>query len=149
MRETIIKGWDKTCSTRVVLLTFQLAVMEVNITTPLFEQPTNVEVVEEVDIDIDPTMPMSTIVENYLQSTPPTTCVGPSGTRQKIRAQAKKKKTLIPRRMKSIGMFLLACATIDIDPKKTCATDVVGPKLELVQLLLLVQKKFIQLLLLV
>jgi hypothetical protein len=51
--------------------------------------------------------------------------------------------------MKSIGMFLPACATIDIDPKKTCVINVVGPKPELVQLLLLVQKKLIQLLLLV
>jgi hypothetical protein len=50
--------------------------MEANTTTPLFKEPTNVEVVEEVDIDIDPTM--STVVENYLQPTPPTTCVGPS-----------------------------------------------------------------------
>jgi hypothetical protein len=56
--------------------------MEANTTTPLFKEPTNVEVVEEVDIDIDPTM--STIVENYLQPTPPTTCVGPSKTRQTL-----------------------------------------------------------------
>jgi hypothetical protein len=40
--------------------------MEVNITTPLFKEPTNVEVVEEIDIDIDLTMPMSTIIENCL-----------------------------------------------------------------------------------
>ncbi len=76
------------------------------------------EVVKEVDIDINPTMPMSTIVENYLQPTPPTTCVRPSRTRQKIRAQVRKKKTLIPKRMNNIGMFLPTCATIDIDPKK-------------------------------
>jgi hypothetical protein len=123
--------------------------MEVNITTPLFEEPTNVEVVEEVDIDIDPTMPMSTVVENYIQSTPPTIWVGPSKTKQKIHAQVRKKKTLIPRRMKSIGMFFPACATIDIDPEKACAINVGGPKPKLVQLLLLVQKKLIQLLLLV
>ncbi len=41
MKETIIKRWDKIGITRVVLFTFQLAVMEVNTTTPLFEEPTN------------------------------------------------------------------------------------------------------------
>jgi hypothetical protein len=106
-----------------------------------------VEVVEEVDIDIDPTMPMSIVVENCFYPTPSTTCVGPSGTRQKKRAQARKKKTPTLRKMKNIGMFLLACATIDVDLEKFCATHVVGPKPELMQLLLLVHKKFVQLLL--
>jgi hypothetical protein len=40
--------------------------MEVNITTPLFKEPTNVEIVAKVDIDINPTMPMLTVVENYI-----------------------------------------------------------------------------------
>jgi hypothetical protein len=80
--------------------------METNTTTPLFKEPTNAKVVEEVNIDIDPTMPMSTIVENCFQPTPPTTCAGPSRIRQKMHAQARKKKTLIPRRMKNINMFL-------------------------------------------
>jgi hypothetical protein len=51
--------------------------------------------------------------------------------------------------MKSIGMFLPTCATINIDTEKACAIDVVGPKPELMQFLLLVQKKLIQLLLLI
>jgi hypothetical protein len=54
--------------------------METNVATPLFKEPTNVEVIKEIYIDIDPVMPMSTIVENYLQPTPPTTCVEPSRT---------------------------------------------------------------------
>jgi hypothetical protein len=66
MKETISKGWDKIGITRAFLHAFQLVTMEVNITTPLFKEPTNVEVVEEVDIDIDLTMPMLTIVENCL-----------------------------------------------------------------------------------
>jgi hypothetical protein len=64
MRETIIKGWDKTSITRTFLLTFQLTTMEANIATSLFKEPTNVQVVEEINIDIDPIMPMSTIVKN-------------------------------------------------------------------------------------
>jgi len=47
--------------------------MEANATTPFFKEPTNVEIIEEINIDIDPIMPMSTIIENYLQPTPPTT----------------------------------------------------------------------------
>jgi hypothetical protein len=66
MKKIISKGWDKTCITRAFLHAFQLVTMEVNITTPFFKEPTNVEVVEEVDIDIDLTMPMLTIVENCL-----------------------------------------------------------------------------------
>jgi hypothetical protein len=54
--------------------------METNVATPLFKEPTNVEIIEEIDINIDPIMPMSTIVENYLQPTPPTTCAEPSQT---------------------------------------------------------------------
>jgi hypothetical protein len=54
--------------------------MEANVATPLLKEPTNVEIIEEIDIDIDPIMPMSTIVENYLQPTPPTTCAEPSKT---------------------------------------------------------------------
>jgi hypothetical protein len=38
--------------------------MEVNTTTPLFKEPTNVEVVEGVNVNIDPIMPMSIIFEN-------------------------------------------------------------------------------------
>jgi hypothetical protein len=102
--------------------------MQVNITTPLFKKPTNVEVVEEVDIGTDPIMPMSSVVENCLQPTPPTTCVGPSRLRQKMHAQARKKGTPTSRRMKSIGMFLPTCATIDVDKKRACVTDVVCPK---------------------
>jgi hypothetical protein len=30
--------------------------------------------------------------------------------------------------MKSIGMFLPTCATIDVDPKKACVIVVVGPE---------------------
>jgi hypothetical protein len=36
--------------------------MEANIATPLFKEPTNVEVVEKVNYDIDPTMPMSQLL---------------------------------------------------------------------------------------
>jgi hypothetical protein len=54
--------------------------MEVNVATPLFKEPTNVEIIDKIDINIDPIMAMSAIVENYLQPTPPTTCVEPSRT---------------------------------------------------------------------
>jgi hypothetical protein len=54
--------------------------MEANVVTPLFKEPTNVEVIEEIDIDIDLIILMSTIIENYLQPTPPTTCAEPSRT---------------------------------------------------------------------
>jgi hypothetical protein len=39
--------------------------MEANATTHLFNEPTNVEVID-INIDIDPIMPMSTVIENYL-----------------------------------------------------------------------------------
>ncbi len=45
-----------------------------------------------------------------------------------MRAQTRKKKTPTPRGMKSIGMFLLTCSTTNVDLKKVCATNVVGPK---------------------
>jgi hypothetical protein len=51
--------------------------MEANVATPLLKEPTNVEVVEKIDIDIDLVMSMSTVVENYLQPTTPTTCAKP------------------------------------------------------------------------
>jgi hypothetical protein len=35
MKETNIKGWDKTCITKVFLLAFQLVAMEANVATPL------------------------------------------------------------------------------------------------------------------
>jgi hypothetical protein len=41
--------------------------METNVATPLFKEPTNVEVIEEIDIDINPIMPTSTVVKNYFQ----------------------------------------------------------------------------------
>ncbi len=40
--------------------------MEANVVTPFFKEPTNVEVIEEIDIDIDLIMPMSMVLENYL-----------------------------------------------------------------------------------
>ncbi len=72
------------------------------------------QVVEKINIDIDPIMPMSTIVRNCLQLTPPTTCAEPSRTGQRMCAQASKKKTLIVNTMKSIVLLLLACVTIVI-----------------------------------
>jgi hypothetical protein len=66
MKETIIKGWEKTSITRAFLPTFQLITMEANIATSFFKEPTNVQVVEKINIDIDPLMLMSTIVKNYL-----------------------------------------------------------------------------------
>lgn len=45
-----------------------------------------------------------------------------------MHAQASKKKTPTSRGMKSIGMFLPTCATIDVDPKKACVIDIVCPK---------------------
>jgi hypothetical protein len=58
MRDTIIKGCDKIGIIKVFLPTFQLAAMEANIATLFFKEPTYVEVVEKVNYDIDPTMPM-------------------------------------------------------------------------------------------
>ncbi len=55
MIEIIIKGWDKIGITKTFLPTFQLATREINIATPLFKEPTNEKVVEEANIDIDPT----------------------------------------------------------------------------------------------
>jgi hypothetical protein len=66
MRKTIIKGWDKRCITKAFLPTFQLVAIVANAATPLFKEPKNVEVVEGINFDIDPIMPMSTIVENCL-----------------------------------------------------------------------------------
>jgi hypothetical protein len=42
-KEIIIKRWDETCITRVFKLALYLVAMEVNTTTPLFKQTTNVE----------------------------------------------------------------------------------------------------------
>jgi hypothetical protein len=66
MRETIIKGWDKTSIIGAFLPTFQHTTMEANITISLFKEPTNVQVVENIDIDIDLIMLMSTIIKNCL-----------------------------------------------------------------------------------
>jgi hypothetical protein len=66
MKETTIKGWDKAFITKASLLAFQLATMEANVATPFFKEPTNVEIVEKIDIDIDLVMSMLTVVENYL-----------------------------------------------------------------------------------
>jgi hypothetical protein len=51
--------------------------MEANAATHILKEPTNVEGIEEINIGIDPIMPMSTVVKNYLQPTPPTTCAEP------------------------------------------------------------------------
>jgi len=40
--------------------------MEANITISLFKEPTNVQVIENIDINIDLIMLMSTIIKNYL-----------------------------------------------------------------------------------
>jgi hypothetical protein len=69
MRETIMKGWDKTSITKAFSPTFQFTTMEA-----LFKEPTIVQIIEKINIDIDPIMPMSTIVKNYLQPTLLTTC---------------------------------------------------------------------------
>jgi hypothetical protein len=84
MKETIIKGWDKTSITKAFLPAFQLAIMEANIVKPLFKEPTHVKIVEEIDINIDLVMSMSMVIENDLQHTPPTTCVEPSKIRQRM-----------------------------------------------------------------
>ncbi len=102
--------------------------METNVATPLFKEPTNVEVIKEIYIDIDPVMPMSTIVENYLQPTPPTTCVEPSRTWQRMRAQARKKKKPIVKTMKNIALLLPACATVVIGQEKVYVTVIVSPE---------------------
>jgi hypothetical protein len=54
-----------------------------------------VEIVEEINIDIDPIMPMSIIVENYLQPTPPTTCAKLSRTRQRVHKLGRRKLLLL------------------------------------------------------
>ncbi len=87
MRETIMKGWDKTSITKAFSPTFQFTTMEA-----LFKEPTIVQVVEKINIDIDPIMPMSTFVKNCLQPTPPTTCAKPTRTWQEMHAQVRKKK---------------------------------------------------------
>jgi len=128
MIETIIKGWDKIGITKTFLLTFQLVTMEINTATPLFKEPTNEKVVEEANIDIDLTNAMLTIVENCLYPTPPTTCVRPSRLKQKMCAQARKKKIPTPKGMKSISMSPPTCVTTDVNFKKACAIIMVDPK---------------------
>ncbi len=86
------------------------------------------EVIEEINIDIDPIMPMSTVVENYLQPTPPTTCVEPSRTWQRMYAQARKKKIPIAKTMKNIVLLLPICAIASIGQEEVYATAIVGPK---------------------
>jgi hypothetical protein len=63
MKDTIVKGRDKTIIIKAFLPTFQLVAMETNIVTPFFKEPTNVEMVEKVNYDIDLTMPMSQLLK--------------------------------------------------------------------------------------
>jgi hypothetical protein len=68
--------------------------MEANIAMPLFKETIVAEEIVEVNVDVDPTFPMSEVVENSLQSTsrPPSTSVSPLGTIHKMHVQARKKK---------------------------------------------------------
>lgn len=61
---------------------------------PLRKEATIEEKIIEVNVDVDPTFPMSEVVENFLQSTstPPSTSARPLGTIHKMHAQIRKKK---------------------------------------------------------
>jgi hypothetical protein len=53
--------------------------MEANIAMPLFKEATIAEKIVEANVDVDPTLPMLEVVENFLQSTstPPSTSARP------------------------------------------------------------------------
>ncbi len=62
-----MKSLDKTWIIRAFKSEFQLATMEENIITPLFNVTLNIEKHNETKIEIDPTKATLTIIEEYLQ----------------------------------------------------------------------------------
>lgn len=69
--------------------------MEANITTSLFKEIIFTEEIMEINVVIDPTLPMLKVVDNCFQftPTPPSTIVGPLRIIHKLHAHTRKKKS--------------------------------------------------------
>ncbi len=66
MRSMIVKGWDKTRIIRAFGIEFQLATLQANIVTLLFTIIQGIEDQMEKNLDVDPTFPISIIMEECL-----------------------------------------------------------------------------------
>jgi hypothetical protein len=67
--------------------------MEANITTSLFKETIFAEEIMEINVVIDPALPLLKVVDNCFQLTPPSTIVGPLRKIHKLHAQTRKKKS--------------------------------------------------------
>ncbi len=63
MRNMIMKGWDKTKITKTFPMKFQFATLEANTITSLFIVIQSIKEQLEEDQDVNPIIPISTIVE--------------------------------------------------------------------------------------
>ncbi len=66
MRSMIVKGWDMTGVTKTFTTNFQLIALEANIVTPFFTMTQGIEEQIEDNLDANPTLTMSTIMEECL-----------------------------------------------------------------------------------
>jgi hypothetical protein len=62
----IVKGWDMTGVTKTFTTNFQLIALEANIVTPFFTMTQGIEEQIEDNLDANPTLTMSTIMEECL-----------------------------------------------------------------------------------
>lgn len=70
IRDTIVKGWDKTGITRAFLPNFQLEAMEANTSSSLFTTDFNIEKIipMSINVELDPALPLSSIIDDCLTS---------------------------------------------------------------------------------
>ncbi len=68
MKSMIMKGWDKKLLiTRAFKFNFQLVALQANATTSLFTMIQGIEKQMEKNLNADPTLPLSIIMENCLE----------------------------------------------------------------------------------
>jgi len=66
MRSMIVKGWDMTRVTKTFTTNFQLVALEANIVTPFSTMTQGIEEQIEDNLYANPTLTMSTIMEECL-----------------------------------------------------------------------------------
>jgi hypothetical protein len=70
-RSMIVKGWDMTRVTKTFTTNFQLLVaLQANIITPFFTMTQGIEEQIENNLDANPTLTMSTVMEECLRPNP-------------------------------------------------------------------------------
>jgi len=96
MKSTIVKGWDKIGITRTFGTELQLATLEANTTTLLFTITQSIEEQMEEDLNANPTLLISTIMEESLQenfvSIQSSTC--PNTSKSQLRKLVRKQKII-------------------------------------------------------